>query len=122
MAWVADVDVDGQEHGVAVVERDRERFVQDGGQPAHADLGHLVRPHALRGHPVESFRLGPVAPKSDLEKTVASRGTGLDESPHGLAVAVERAEVDVAGVGVRIEVHNCDATESVVAGNAGDVG
>src|SRR3712207_8123458 len=43
---------------------------------------------------------------ADLQEAVAARRPRLDEPPHRLAVAVERAELAVAGVGVRVEVQH----------------
>jgi hypothetical protein len=40
---VADVDVDGEEHPVAVVGGDRERLGQALGESPFNDLGHLYR-------------------------------------------------------------------------------
>ena len=87
-----------------------------------ADLGHLVGAHVLLGHPGQRLRLGPVAAQPDLEEPVAAQRTRLDQPPHRLAVAVERAERDVAGVGVRVEVDHRDPAEAEVPGHAGRVG
>ena len=74
------------------------------------DLGHLVRPHLLPGHPVERLRRWPVAAQPDLEEPVASQRPGLDEAAHRLAVSPQRPELDVASVGVRVEVDHRDPT------------
>ncbi len=117
VAGVADVDVDGQEHPVAVVGRDRERLGQARVQAAGDDLGHLVGPHALLGHPRQRRGLRPVATQPDLQEPVAAQRTGLDQPSHRLAMPPQRAERDVAGVGVRVEVHHRDATLSVHPGD-----
>ena len=57
VAGVADVDVDGEEDALALVGGDGERLGEALGEPAVDDLGHLVGPHLLGGHPVEG--LGP---------------------------------------------------------------
>ena len=119
---VGDVDVDRQEHAVAVVDRDAERLVEAVVEAAGDDLGHLEGPHPLLGHPVQRLRPGPVAAQPDLQEPVAARGARLDQPAHRLAVPVERAELDVAGVGVRVEVHDRDPAVAVLAGDAGDVG
>ena len=108
VARVADVDVDREEDRVAVVEGDLEGLVEARLQAALADLGHLVGPHVLLGHPPERLRAGPVAAQPHLQEPVAAQGAGLDQPPHRLAVAVERAELDVAGVGVGVEVDHRD--------------
>ena len=108
VAGVADVDVDREEDGVAVVERDLEGLVETRLEPAPADLGHLVGPHALIGHPAEGLGAGPVAAQPHLQEPVAAQGAGLDQPAHRLAVAVERPELDVAGVGVGVEVDHRD--------------
>ena len=117
-----DVDVDREEHAVAVVDRDRERLVQAGVEAARADLGHLEGAHPLLGHPVQRLGPRPVAAQPDLQEPVAARRAGLDQPAHRLAVAVERAELDVAGVGVRVEVHDRHPAVAVLAGDPGDVG
>ena len=122
VARVADVDVDGEEHRVAVVQGDLERLVEAGLEPALADLGHLVGPHVLLGHPLHRLGAGPVAAQPHLEEPVAAQGARLDQPAHRLAVAVERAELDVAGVGVGVEVDHRDAPEAEVSGDAGRVG
>ena len=65
---------------------------------------------------------GPVAAQPHLQEPVAAQRAGLDQPPHRLAVAVERAELDVAGVGVRVEVDHRDPAEAEVPGDAGGVG
>jgi hypothetical protein len=49
---------------------------------------------------------GPVAAQPDLQEPVAAGRAAFDEPAHRLAVAVEAAELDVAGVGVRVEVQD----------------
>ena len=90
-------------------------------EPALADLGHLVGPHVLLGHPAEGLRAGPVAAQPHLQEPVAAQGAGLDQPAHRLAVAVERAELDVAGVGVGVEVDHRDPAVPEVTGDAGGV-
>ncbi len=119
---VADVDVDGQEDRVAVVERDLEGLVEAGVQPALHDLGHLVGAHVLLGHPAQGLGARPVAAQPHLQEPVAAQRARLDQAAHRLAVAVERAELDVAGVGVRVEVDHRDPAEAEVPGDAGGVG
>ena len=104
VARVADVDVDGQEHPLALVGGDRERLGQALGEPAVDDLGHLVGAHVLRGHPVQGLRGRPVAAQPDLQEPVPAQRTGLDQPAHRLAVPPQRPELDVPGVGVRVEV------------------
>ena len=122
VAGVADVDVDGEEHRVAVVDRDLERLVEARVEPALADLGHLVGPHVLLGHPLHGLGAGPVAAQPHLEEPVAAQRAGLDQPPHRLAVPVERAELDVAGVGVGVEVDHRHPAEAEVPRDAGGVG
>ena len=121
VARVADVDVDREEDRVAVVEGDLERLVEAGVEPALADLGHLVGAHLLLGHPVQRLGAGPVAAQPHLQEAVAAQRAGLDQPAHRLAVAVERAELDVAGVGVGVEVDHRDPAEAEVPGDAGGV-
>ncbi len=71
VAGVADVDVDGEEDRVALVERDLERLVEAGGEPALADLGHLEGAHVLLGHPAQRLGPGPVAAQPHLQEPVA---------------------------------------------------
>ncbi len=122
VAGVADVDVDGEEDPLALVGRDGERLGEALLQPAGDDLGHLVGPHALAGHPVEGLRPRPVAAEPDLEEPVAAQRPGLDEPAHRLSVAPERAELDVAGVGVRIEVDHRHPTVAEDVGAPRGVG
>ena len=75
----------------------------------------------LLGHPAERLRAGPVAAQPHLQEPVAAQRAGLDQPAHRLAVAVERAELDVAGVGVRVEVDHRDLAEAEVPGDAGRV-
>ena len=91
-------------------------------EAALADLGHLVGPHVLLGHPAERLGAGPVAAQPDLEEPVAAQRAGLDEAAHRLPVAVQRAELDVAGVGVCVEVDHRDPAVAEVPGHAGGVG
>ena len=122
VARVADVDVDREEDRVAVVQRDLERLVEAGVEPALADLGHLVGPHVLVGHPLHGLGAGPVAAQPHLQEPVAAQGAGLDQPAHRLAVPVQRAELDVAGVGVGVEVDHRDPAEAEVPRDAGGVG
>src|SRR3712207_8245453 len=55
------------------------RSGEAGVQPAVADLGHLVGPHPLRGHPVQRLRRRPVAAQAHLQEPVAAQRAGLDE-------------------------------------------
>jgi hypothetical protein len=103
-AWIADIDVDGQEHAVAVVGGDRERLGQALPQPAVHDLGHLVGPHLLRGHPVQGFGRGQYPRSPICREPITAYAPGLDQPTHGLAVTPQRAELDVTGVGMRVEV------------------
>ncbi len=75
----------------------------------------------LLGHPVQRLRARPVAAQPDLQEPVAAQRAGLDQPAHRLAVAVERAELDVAGVGVRVEVDHRDPAVAEVPGDAGRV-
>ena len=77
-------------------------------EPALADLGHLVGAHLLLGHPVQRLRRRPVAAQADLQESVAAHGAGLDQPAHRLAVARQRAELDVPGVRVRVEMDHRD--------------
>ena len=123
-AWpgIADVDVDREEDAVAVVERDLERLGQALVEAARDDLGHLERPHVLIGHPGEGLRLRPVAAQPHLQEPITPQRAGLDQPAHRLAVAPERAERDVAGVGVRVEVDHRHLAHAMVAGDAVVVG
>ena len=116
------VDVDGQEHSVGVLRRQRDRLGQHLVQPAALDLGHLEATHALLGHPGQLRRLGPVAAQADLEELAALDRSGFDHPAHRQTVAVERAELDVAGVGVRVEMDHRDPAVAEMLGQAGDVG
>ena len=91
-------------------------------RPAGADLGHLVGAHALGGHPGQRLRPGPVAAQPDLQEPVAAERAGLDQPAHRLAVTDQRAELDVAGVGVRVEVDHRDPALAEVLGHARGVG
>ena len=55
-------------------------------------------------------------------EAVAAYRAGLDEPAHRLAVPVQRAELDVPGVGVRVEVDQRHPAEPVVPGHPGGVG
>ena len=119
-AWPGshDVDVDGEEDALALVGGDRERLGEALGEAAVDDLGHLVGPHLLRGHPVEGLGTGPVAAQPHLEEAVTAERPRLDEAAHRLAVAPQRAELDVTGVGVRVEVDHRHATVAQHVGHA----
>ena len=93
---------------VALVHGDRERLGQALVQTAVHDLGHLVGPHLLAGHPVQRLRRRPVATQADLQEPVAAQRARLDQATHRLAVAPQRPELDVAGVRVRVEVDHRD--------------
>ena len=80
--------------------------VRHASRPRCADLGHLVGAHPLRGHPVQRLRRRPVAAQADLQEPVPAQRAGLDQPAHRLAVPPQRAELDVAGVGVRVEVEH----------------
>ena len=86
MAGIADIDVDGEEHPVAVIGRDREGLGQALGQAAVHDLGHLIGTQALLGHPVQRLGLGPIAAEPHLQEPVAAQRTGFDQSAHRLPV------------------------------------
>jgi len=118
---VDDVDVDREEHGVALVGRDGECLGEHLVEPATHDLGHLVAAHLLLGHPRQRLGLGPVATQADLQKRsrVSPR---LDEAAHGRPVPVERTELRVAGVGVGVEVDDRDPSPTDVAGDTGHIG
>ena len=83
-----------------------------------ADLGHLVGAHALAGHPVQRLRFGPVAAQADLQEPVPAQRPRLDEPAHRLAVPDQRAELDVAGVRVRVEVNHRHPALADVLGHA----
>ena len=106
VARVADVDVDAEEDAVTLIEGDceglGEAFLQT---PGH-DLGHLVGAHVLLGHPLEDLRRWPIPAQPDLQEAVAASRTGFNEPAHGLAVADQGAELNVAGVGVGVEVNH----------------
>ena len=63
----------------------------------------------------------PTSPFSNEEAIAASR-TRLDQPTHGLAVADERTELDVAGIGMRVEVQDRHSAPAASARHAGDVG
>ena len=119
-ARVHDVDVDREEDPHAVCRRGRD-LIEAHRQSPRADLGHLVGAHPLLGHPGERLRPGPVAAQTQLEEPVTAHGTGLDQPAHRLAVPVERAELDVAGVRVGVEVHDGHPAVAVPVGDTGDV-
>ena len=75
----------------------------------------------LVGHPVEGLRARPVAAQPELQEAVTTSRAGLDQTSHRLAVAVERAELDVTGVGVGIEVDHRDPPVASGAGHTGHV-
>ena len=75
-----------------------------------------------RGHPVEGLRTGPVAAQPHLEEPVAAQRSRLDQPAHRLAVPPQRAELDVAGVGVRVEVDHRHAAVAEHVGHALGVG
>ncbi len=100
----------------------RERLGQALGQTARPDLGHLIRPHALRGHPVERRRSGPVTAQSELQEPVTAQRARFDQPPHRLAVPDQRPELGVAGVGVGIEVDHRDPPGAQVLRHPGGIG
>ena len=102
--------------------RDGERLGQAFVQAPRHDLGHLVAAHLLVGHPVQRLRLRPVAAQPDLQEPVAAHRAGLDQPAHRRAVPVQRAELGVAGVGVRVEVDQRHPAPAHVPGHAGRVG
>ena len=74
------------------------------------------------GHPVEAFRVGPVAPQADLEEPFTAHGTRLDQPAHRRPVTVERPELGVGGVRMCVEVDQCQAPPADVVSNARGVG
>src|SRR6185312_1584964 len=90
-------------------------------QTAPHDLVHLEGPHALLGHPLQGRRLRPVAAQSQLEKPVATARPGFDEPPHRQTVPDEAAELEVAGVGVRVEMDDAHPSPTFGPGYARDV-
>ena len=102
---------------VAIDERLGQALVEAAGD----DLGHLVAAHALRGHPRQRLGPRPVAAQPDLQEPVAAQRAGLDQPPHRLPVPDQRAELDVARVGVRVEVDHRDAALAEVLGDPGGV-
>ena len=119
---IADIDVNREEHPVAIVHRDPERLGQALGQPPGADLGHLVGAHPLLRHPLQRLRSGPVAAQPHLQEPVAAERARLDQPPHRLAVADQRSELDVPGVRVRVEVDHRDPALPAMLGHARGVG
>ena len=75
-----------------------------------------------RGHPRQRLRSRPVSAQPDLQETVAAHRPGLDQAAHRLAVPDQRAELDVAGVGVRVEVQHGDPPGPRLLDHAGRVG
>ena len=69
------VDVDRQEHRVAVVHGDRHGLGEAGVEAPGHHLGHLEAAHALVGHPGQRRGLGPVAAQA------RSAGTGRPGPP-----------------------------------------
>jgi len=116
------VDVDRQEDRVAAGGGDGHRLGQAGTETPARDLAHLVTPHPLRRHPRQSLGVGPVPPQPELEEPVPPYRAGVDQPPHRRAVAVERPELGVGGVGVGVEVDHRDASPPDVAGHSGHVG
>ena len=76
----------------------------------------------LPGHPVQGVGLGPVAAQPHLQEAVAAQRPGLDEPAHRLPVAPQRPELDVAGVGVRVEVDHRDPAVAEHVGHPLGVG
>ena len=99
----------------------RERLGQALVEAAGDDLGHLEAAHPLLGHPLQRLRLRPVAAQADLQEPVAAHRARLDQPAHRRAVPVQRAELGVAGVGVRVEVDHRDPAPADVPGHAGRV-
>ena len=93
---VANVDVDREEHSIALVQGDLEGLGETRALARDVDLRSL-RPHALVGHPVHILRTRS-SPQSDLEEAIAPHGTTLDQATHRRPMGDERAEVDVASV------------------------
>ena len=122
MPGIGHVDVDGEEDAVALVHGDGEGLGEALVEAARDYLGHLVGPHALLGHPLQDVRRRPVAAQPDLQEAIPACRAGLDEPAHGLAVPDERAELDVAGVGMRVEVQHGDPAPAARACHPGDVG
>ena len=122
MAGIADVDVDAEEYSIAIVHGNGEGLGEHLVEPARNDLGHLVGAHALLGHPLENFGRRPVAAQSDLQEAITAGCAGLDKTPHRLAMADERAELDIARVGMRIEVNDRDPAPAASSGHAGAIG
>ena len=119
---VGHVNVHRQKHPVAVIGGDRHRLGEHIVEPAGDDLGHLVGTHALLGHPRQCLRPRPIAAQPDLQEPVPTRGTALDQPAHGLAVTDQRAEFDVASIGVGIEVDHRHPTPTDRPSDSGDVG
>src|SRR4051794_37410349 len=94
------IDVDGEVYAVALVGGDGECLGKALVQAAVDDLGHLEGPHALLGHPRQGMRLRPIAAQTHLEELVTTERLTFDQAAHRLAMAPQRPELDVAGVGV----------------------
>ena len=122
MAGVAYVDVDRKKDAVALVGRDAGCLGQAGVEAAAADLGHLVGAEALDRHPVQRLRGWPVPAQAHLQEPVPAHRPGLEQPAHRLTVAPQRPELDVAGVGVRVEVNHRDTAVTEDVGHALGVG
>ncbi len=77
-------------------------------------------PCSLR--PSHHLRLGPISPKTDLDKAVTRYGARFDQSSHGSAVAIEGSVLADTGVGMSVEVDHRDLSRTQGVGDARGVG
>ena len=76
-------------------------------------------PESLLAHPLERLALGPVAAKADLHEVSTCDPPLLEQAAHRGTVRQQRTPDLVAGVGVRVEVHDADPARMHVSGDRG---
>jgi hypothetical protein len=92
-----------------------DRLVEHRAQALLVDLGHRVPAEALLAHAVEFLGERPAAAQADLHDVAAEQHAFLDGPRERLPVVGQRAVlVDLAGVGVRVEVDDAEAVGAVV--------
>ncbi len=117
---VEHVDVKGDVDLLAALARLRQRAFHDGVPAALFDLGHRVIAHPVVAHPFEAVRPRPGTAQPDLDEVLRLDVSFLHRPIDGRAVRDEMRLV-LAGVEVRIEVHDAETALAVHVREAGDV-
>ena len=111
------VDVDRQVGARSALAGVRDRLGQHRSQAELVDLGHRVPAEALLPHGVELLGGRPGATQADLDDVAAEQDALHDRSRERLPVVGQRAVlVDLARVGVRVEVDDAESLWAVVGG------